>query len=281
MSLVLDDVMITHNPASGAEVGPAKVTPAEQVNEIVARARAAQRPWAERPWSERRDFLARWSRVLSRDADRWAELIRDETGKPRAEALAGDVISTLDGIRWTIKHGGRAPARSESGPGWQRMMLMPTGRLRWCPVGGGRNDRDLELPLYLNPPHRPGPRGGQCRGLEAVRAGDRNRPGDPEKPGRGGRARGPGGPRSLGGAEVGQALVHADLDKGVFTGGIPSGRRVLAARGPGRAGGRRAFGVRPGDRARRGPARARSAPSPGPRLSAAARRVWPSSGSTW
>ena len=114
MSLVLDDIVVTRNPATGAEVGRAPVTPADQVAGIVARARAAQRSWAERPWKDRREFLVRWSRVLSRDAARWADLIRDEVGKPRAEALAGDVVSTLDGIRWTVKHGGRPWAKSAS-----------------------------------------------------------------------------------------------------------------------------------------------------------------------
>ncbi len=34
-----------------------------------------------------------------------------------------------------------------------------------------------------------------------------------------------------GGAEVGRALVESDIDKGMFTGGIDNGRRVLAALG--------------------------------------------------
>ena len=45
MSLVLDDVLVSSNPATGAEVGRIKITPAGRVAELVARARAAQQDW--------------------------------------------------------------------------------------------------------------------------------------------------------------------------------------------------------------------------------------------
>ena len=231
MSLVLDDVLVTSNPATGAEVGRVRVTPAEQVAEIVARARAAQRAWAERPWKDRRDVLARWSRVLSRDAHRWAELIRDEIGKPRAEALAGDLISTLDGIRWTIKHGGTALSDQRIAPGWQRLMLMPAGRLRWIPVGVVGMIGTWNYPLFLNaPPIAQALAAGNAVVWKpselAIGTGQEIQKSLEEA----------GVPSGLvtavfGGAEVGQALVQADLDKGMFTGGIASGRRVLAALG--------------------------------------------------
>ena len=65
MSLVLDDVLVTSNPATGAEVGRVRVTPTEQVAEIVARARAAQRPGRKGPgrtgetsWPDGREYSA-------------------------------------------------------------------------------------------------------------------------------------------------------------------------------------------------------------------------------
>ena len=105
MSLLLDDVLVSSNPATGAEVGRIKITPAGRVAELVARARAAQQDWGQRPWKQRRGVLARWWQILGRDVGDWTELIRDEIGKPSVEALAGDVVPTLDALRWTIKHG--------------------------------------------------------------------------------------------------------------------------------------------------------------------------------
>jgi acyl-CoA reductase-like NAD-dependent aldehyde dehydrogenase len=50
MSLVLDDVLTTSNPATGAEVGRVRITPAERVAEIVARARSVQMEWVQTVW---------------------------------------------------------------------------------------------------------------------------------------------------------------------------------------------------------------------------------------
>ena len=84
------------------------------------------------PWNSRAKAHPgrRWE-ALSREADVWADLIRDEIGKPRVEAMAGDVVSTLDGIRWTVKHGGRGPREPEaSAPGWQRLAADAGGPAR-------------------------------------------------------------------------------------------------------------------------------------------------------
>jgi acyl-CoA reductase-like NAD-dependent aldehyde dehydrogenase len=231
MSLVLDDVLITSNPATGAEVGRARITPVGQVAEIVSRARSVQEEWGKRTWKERRQVLIRWWKILSRDADAWSDLIRDEIGKPRNEALAGDVVPTLDGIRWTIKQGGRFLREEWIGPGWQRWLNMPGGRLRHAPLGVIGMIGTWNYPLFLNAPLiAQAIAAGNAVVWKpselAVRTGQRIQQSLEEA----------GVPAGLvaavyGGAEVGQALVQAELDKGVFTGGIANGRRVLAALG--------------------------------------------------
>ena len=78
----------------------------------MARARAAQASWSAAGWRARRAVLESWWRILSRDADRWADLIRSEIGKPRIEAMGGDVLARSTPIRWTVRHGGRDAGRS-------------------------------------------------------------------------------------------------------------------------------------------------------------------------
>jgi acyl-CoA reductase-like NAD-dependent aldehyde dehydrogenase len=231
MSMVLDRVLITSNPATGAEVGRVTSTEPEGLGAIVARARSAQLDWGARPWRERRAVLIRWWRILSRDRDIWADLIRDEIGKPRAEALAGDVVSSLDGIRWTVKHGGRALGDQRLGPGWQRWLLMPTGRLAWAPLGVVGMIGTWNYPLFLNaPPIAQALAAGNAVVWKpselAVRTGQRIQQSLEEA----------GLPAGLvaavyGAGDVGKALVDADLDKLVFTGGVENGRRVLTALG--------------------------------------------------
>jgi acyl-CoA reductase-like NAD-dependent aldehyde dehydrogenase len=152
MSLVLDDVLITSNPATGAEVGRVRITPVGQVAGIVAAARKTQEDWGRRPWKERREALIRWWQILSRDAEEWADLIRDEIGKPWVEAMAADVVPTLDAVRWTIKHGGQLLRDERITPGWQRWLFMPGGRLRHCPLGVVGIIGTWNYPLYLNAP---------------------------------------------------------------------------------------------------------------------------------
>src|SRR5262245_50721398 len=101
-----DDVLVARNPATGQERGRLRATSPEDVAGSVDRARRAQAEWAALNWSHRRWVLDRWRRILSRDAEEWAELVGTEIGKPRIEAMGGDVVPALDAIRWTILHGG-------------------------------------------------------------------------------------------------------------------------------------------------------------------------------
>src|SRR5262249_39568821 len=129
-----------------------EATPPDRVGKIVARAREAQADWSATGWPERRRVLDRWRRILSRDADAWADLICAEIGKPRVEAMGGDLLSTLDAIRWTVRHAGAALADRRIGPGWQRALLMPAGVCRWVPFGVIGMLGTWNYPLFLNAP---------------------------------------------------------------------------------------------------------------------------------
>jgi acyl-CoA reductase-like NAD-dependent aldehyde dehydrogenase len=141
------------------------------------------------------------------------------------------VVATLDALRWTVRNGGRVLAGERIGPGWQRWLLMPAGRLEWRPVGVVGILGTWNYPLFLNaPPIAHALAAGNAvvwkpselsswtglrlqRGLEEA-----------------------GVPEGLvtalfGGPDVGQALIGSDLDKAMFTGGIANGRRVLAELG--------------------------------------------------
>lgn len=234
MSLVAEEVLTTRNPANGAEVGRAALTPPDAVGSLVSRAREARAGWAEAPWSVRRKSLDRLRRIISRDAEEWADLIRDEIGKPAVEAMAGDVVPTLDALRWTVKNGGRALADERLGPSWQRWQMMPAGRLRWRPYGVVGIIGTWNYPLFLNAgPIVQALAGGNAVVWKpselAVGAGEKLQRNLDEA----------GFPEGLvqivqGGGDVGRALVESDIDKAVFTGGVETGRRVLstlAARG--------------------------------------------------
>ena len=226
--------MIARNPATGAEIGRISQTPPDQVAQVVNRAEEAQSRWDLAGWKVRHDALRRWWRILARDADAWADLIRSEVGKPFSEALAGDVVATLDGIRWTIRHAGKVLAETRYGPGSQRFLQIPTGRMVQRPFGVMGIIGTWNYPLFLNAlpiaqalatgnavvwkPSELTPLSGWTLQKSLDEAGF---------------------PEGLvsavfGGPEVGRALVDSSIDKALFTGGVTNGRRVigaLAARG--------------------------------------------------
>ncbi|WP_165245686.1 aldehyde dehydrogenase family protein [Paludisphaera soli] len=228
MTLAVEDILVTRNPATGEEVGRAAATPASDVARIVGRSRTAQSLWESTPWSERRAFLERWRRILSRDADAWAETIRAEIGKPPNEAAAGDVIPTLDALRWTVKNAGAALADERVGPSWQRLLLTPVGRLRWKPLGVVGMIGTWNYPLFLNAVPIAQALAAGCGVVWkpselAIASADRLQAGLLEA----------GMPDGLvgmihGGGEVGRALMEAPIDKMVFTGSVETGRRALA-----------------------------------------------------
>jgi acyl-CoA reductase-like NAD-dependent aldehyde dehydrogenase len=145
--------------------------------------------------------------------------------------MGGDVVTTLDALRWTIKNGGKTLRAQRLGPGWQRWLFLPGGVLQWVPFGVVGMLGTWNYPLFLNAPPiaqalaagnalvwKPSELAPLCgRKLEQslVEAGI---PDDVAT-------------AVHGGADVGKALVDSELDKGMFTGGVENGRRVLAALG--------------------------------------------------
>ena len=64
--------------------------------ERLARARAAQQSWASLPASARIHVLVQLRRAIAANRERIVDAIVSDTGKPRLDALAGDVLVTLE-----------------------------------------------------------------------------------------------------------------------------------------------------------------------------------------
>jgi len=88
--------IISHNPASGEEIGRAPLVMPEEVARAVGRAREAQELWAARSFRERGRAIMDARRILLRDLEEIAALISRETGKPAAEAISMELAPALD-----------------------------------------------------------------------------------------------------------------------------------------------------------------------------------------
>jgi succinate-semialdehyde dehydrogenase/glutarate-semialdehyde dehydrogenase len=211
------------SPVSFAPLGEIEVAGAADVASALERARKLQPEWASSHFRERRRVLERAVRVLVERQDEFLDVIVSETGKPREEALATEILAACDALQFYAKRAERVLA-DRSVP----LHLMKTKKLRisYRPLGvvGIITPWNFPFLLALNPtaqalmagnavllkPSEVTPFSGALveRLLHAA--------GLPE------------GVFQLlqGDGETGAALVDAGLDKISFTGSVATGRRV-------------------------------------------------------
>jgi succinate-semialdehyde dehydrogenase/glutarate-semialdehyde dehydrogenase len=88
--------IISHNPATGEEIGRAPLTLPEEVARAVDRARAAQTAWATTSFRARGRIILRARKIVLKELDEIALLISRETGKPAPEAITMELTTSLD-----------------------------------------------------------------------------------------------------------------------------------------------------------------------------------------
>jgi succinate-semialdehyde dehydrogenase/glutarate-semialdehyde dehydrogenase len=110
---LIDEEIVSYNPATLEELGRVKVTPPEDLDGIVAEAAAAQRRWAERSPADRARVIGRAADYLLANGERYAELITKENGKTIVESTYIEVLGILDTFRYVERHAAKvlAPER--------------------------------------------------------------------------------------------------------------------------------------------------------------------------
>ena len=88
--------LVAHDPATGEEIGSVPLTLPEDVARAVSRAREAQGEWTRASFSERGRVVMKARRIILKEMEEIALLITRETGKPVAEAIAMEIVPTLD-----------------------------------------------------------------------------------------------------------------------------------------------------------------------------------------
>lgn len=86
----------SYAPATGEALGQVPVQSADEVREAVGRARVAQESWGLLPIEERCQRILRFRDAIVDRAEEIVELLVQECGKPRAEALTHEVMVTAD-----------------------------------------------------------------------------------------------------------------------------------------------------------------------------------------
>jgi acyl-CoA reductase-like NAD-dependent aldehyde dehydrogenase len=211
------------NPATLAPLGEVEVAGSQEVRAAVEQGRKAQPEWAALAFEERGRYLERAIRVLLERQDAFVDSIVAETGKPRAEALATEVMTACDALQFYAKRAKRILADRHL-----PLHLLKTKKLKIVhrPLGvvGIITPWNFPFILSLNPtaqalmagnavvlkPSEVTPYSGQL--VEELFSAV----GLPE------------GVLSvvLGDGETGAALLESGVDKISFTGSVATGRRV-------------------------------------------------------
>lgn len=218
-------ILQSRNPGTDQLLGEVKVTPPESIAEIVFRARTAQKEWQLTPLNQRIEVISRFGEILLKRKTEIANLIAEENGKPIVEAIATEIIPSLDLIRYYSRVSHRLLADT---PVKISIILMKTKKaiIRQTPIGVVGIISPWNYPLLLPV--------GQI--IPALIAGNAVVFKPSEFTPLTGKvisemlddAQLPHGVFNIvfGESEVGAALVQSDVNKIFFTGSTPVGRKV-------------------------------------------------------
>jgi succinate-semialdehyde dehydrogenase/glutarate-semialdehyde dehydrogenase len=220
--------VVSYNPATGEEVGRVPLRSANEVAAAVERARAAQKGWGALSFKERARVVMRARALVLEGMDEIAELISRESGKPAAEAVAMEIVPALDLMQFFARKSERMlrPEKIDIGlyrflgrtsiveyrplgvvgiiSPWNFPWATPLGEVVMALMAGNSVVlKPSELtPLVGLKVGEVFKRAGLPEGLLEVVTGD---------------------------GSTGAALVEAGVDKIMFTGSVPTGKRVAEA----------------------------------------------------
>ena len=220
--------IISHDPATGEEVGRVPLGSAGDVAAALARARAAQKAWGALAFRERAAVVMRARAIALEEMDEISELISRETGKPAAEALAMEIVPTLDLMQFFARKSERMLKTEKVDIGLYRF-LGRTSTIEYRPVGvvGIISPWNFpwatplgEVVMALMAGNSVVLKPSELTPLVGLRVADVFA-----------RAGLPAGLLEVvtGDGSTGAALVESGVDKIMFTGSVPVGRRVAEA----------------------------------------------------
>jgi succinate-semialdehyde dehydrogenase/glutarate-semialdehyde dehydrogenase len=122
------------NPATDQPIGQVRGFDSKEIEAVVSRARAAQVSWAESSAAARLQLLKNFQRLLCERKQSVAETITREAGKPKAEALATEVLVVLEATNFLLAN---LPLflRPEAVPHGSPVMKLKRGWLLRKPYG--------------------------------------------------------------------------------------------------------------------------------------------------
>jgi acyl-CoA reductase-like NAD-dependent aldehyde dehydrogenase len=219
--------IIATSPATGRKLGEVAVTPANQAEAIMARARRAQQPWFWAGLRTRVDALHRFKLALRNNLDLLVGTVVAEQGRPAFEGLA-EMWASTESVAYAANH-----AREVLAVKRPFISFVPHRR-HWIerrPYGVVLIIAPWNFPLIQSLPqianalvtgnavvYKPSEYATQIAELIARCLREAELPPDVFQV-------------AHGGGDLGAALINAKPNKVCFTGSVPTGRKVAATAG--------------------------------------------------
>ena len=126
--------VVSHDPSTGQEIGRAALMTAADVAVAVRSARLAQPAWAALSYRQRANVILRAREIVLARTDEIANVISRETGKPVTEAIAMEVVPTLDLMHYFADNTKKILKRKRVGLG-QYNLMGRTSYIVYKPLG--------------------------------------------------------------------------------------------------------------------------------------------------
>jgi len=122
-----------YDPSTLQHLGEMEAMTPARVHEVVAKARAAQAGWAKTSWRERRRVLNTIQKYILAHQEDICRVAARDSGKPKLDALLGEVLTTCEKIRCVNAHGEQwlRPDKRPSGP----LMMHKNAYVEYQPLG--------------------------------------------------------------------------------------------------------------------------------------------------
>ena len=106
-----------YDPATKQRLGEVRAMTANDVHEVCIKAAQAQKTWAKTSYAERRKVLRTIQKYIVHHVEDICRVCTRDSGKPKVDALLGEVMTTCEKIRCT----------NANGELWLRKSYRPTG----------------------------------------------------------------------------------------------------------------------------------------------------------
>jgi acyl-CoA reductase-like NAD-dependent aldehyde dehydrogenase len=120
-------------PATGTSLGLINPASPDKVDRLIARAAAAQLTWSKTTFAQRRKVL---KTLLKFILDNETDIIRTaclDSGKTRVDALFGEVLVTVEKIKWMLDHGEEFLSVDKRSTNF--LMFYKNNEIRYEPLG--------------------------------------------------------------------------------------------------------------------------------------------------